>query len=147
MAKQDSIQDNNQVWALIAHTGTAGTAETQRVVADTDGNLMVNIAAGESINIGTLTLGTIDMLKAGTITTILGTTKVEDANYDILVEDANATTTYYGYAALGQGTNTSGAVWRILRKIYDSTSSQYYYAGGTDAFSFPWSGRGTLSYS
>lgn len=34
---------------------------------DSKGNLMVNIAAGEEINVGTLTLGTINMMKAGTI--------------------------------------------------------------------------------
>jgi len=34
---------------------------------DINGNLMVNIAAGETITVGTLTLGTINMVRAGTI--------------------------------------------------------------------------------
>lgn len=70
MSNQDAIQDENKVYALIAHSGTADTAETRRVVTDTSGNLMVNIAAGETINVGTLTLGTIDILKLGTVAVV-----------------------------------------------------------------------------
>jgi len=72
MADMNARQDQNQFPALIAHTGTAGTAETVRVVADSAGNLMVNLAAGEEINIGTLTLGTINLVKAGTISKVEG---------------------------------------------------------------------------
>lgn len=39
MAKQYAIQDQNRFPALIGHSGTAGTADTVRVVADTNGNL------------------------------------------------------------------------------------------------------------
>lgn len=37
MANQNAKQDQNHFPALIAHTGTAGTAETVRIVADTSG--------------------------------------------------------------------------------------------------------------
>lgn len=40
MANQDAIQDRNQFPGLIAHSGTADTAETRKVVS-TDGNLHV----------------------------------------------------------------------------------------------------------
>ena len=39
MAHQNAIQDQNKFPGLIAHTGTAGTAETVRVIA-TDGKLL-----------------------------------------------------------------------------------------------------------
>lgn len=97
MADQNARQDDNKAYALIAHTGTAGTAETIRVVADGSGNLMVNVAAGEviavsagtitagTINKGTISAGTIDVLKAGTITEIL--------NGSIVVTAGTVTTT------------------------------------------------------
>lgn len=72
---KNALQDKNQFPALIAHTGTDGTAETKRLVADADGNLMVNLAAGEEINIGTVILGTISAvnnLVKGTITKLEG---------------------------------------------------------------------------
>jgi len=64
MAKQNAIQDDNQIFALLAHTGTAGTAETVRVVADSAGNLGVNVVSGEIV----ASLGTVDVLKSGTVT-------------------------------------------------------------------------------
>ena len=72
MAKQDSIQDNNQFPAMLAHTGTSGTAETIRVVASDAGALRVDLVSGDSINIGTMTVGTIDNLTKGTITRLEG---------------------------------------------------------------------------
>lgn len=42
MPKQDAIIDNNQTSALLAHSGTAGTADTIRVVASSTGALTVN---------------------------------------------------------------------------------------------------------
>ena len=69
MANQQAIQDDNQSYALIAHSGTAGTAETVRVVADSAGNLGVNIVSGEII----ASLGTVDVLKAGSVVVTAGT--------------------------------------------------------------------------
>lgn len=40
MAKQQAIQDENQFPALLAHSGTAGTAETRRVVVNEFGGLL-----------------------------------------------------------------------------------------------------------
>lgn len=43
MSNIGAVQDTNQFPAMIAHTGTAGTADVQRVVADTEGNLKVQV--------------------------------------------------------------------------------------------------------
>jgi hypothetical protein len=69
MANQNCKQDDNQWPAMIAHSGTAGTAETVRVVADSAGNLGVNIVSGEII----ASLGTVDVLKAGSVVVTAGT--------------------------------------------------------------------------
>lgn len=58
MANQNARQDQNQFPALIAHTGTAGTAETVRLIA-TNGTLAVSASLGnvtvDSINdVGTI---------------------------------------------------------------------------------------------
>jgi len=63
MAHQEAIQDRNQFPAMIAHTGTAGTAEIVRVVSDAAGNLGVNIITGEVV----ASIGTVDLVKSGTI--------------------------------------------------------------------------------
>lgn len=44
MANQWAIQDQNQFPALIGHSGTAGTAETRRVVIDTSGAITTSSA-------------------------------------------------------------------------------------------------------
>ena len=62
MSNLDAVQDKNQVFGLLAHTGTSGTAETIRVVADADGNLGVNVITGEIV----ASLGTVKVLEAGT---------------------------------------------------------------------------------
>ena len=59
-------QDQNQVFGLMAHTGTSGTAETIRVVADSAGNLGVNVLTGEIV----ASLGTVNVLEAGTVTAL-----------------------------------------------------------------------------
>jgi len=69
MADQNARQDENQFPALIAHTGTAGTSEVVRVVADSAGNLGVNVVTGEIVaSLGTV--GTIQNLNQGTITVL-----------------------------------------------------------------------------
>lgn len=145
MAVQNAAQDYNQFPALLLHTGTAGTAETIRAIADSDGNLMVNIAAGESINIGTLNLGTIDLLKAGSVVVTIGTT-TSQAYYTIT---DGTTTTDVIYIGKGTpGSNTGSAVWQIAKM--DETTSDVLtitYAGGSSTFTNIWTSRGTLSYS
>lgn len=67
MAKQEAIQDNNQFPALIAHSGTAGTADTIRLVATAAGKLQVESAA--EVTVGTIQrINTIGTLEVGTVT-------------------------------------------------------------------------------
>jgi hypothetical protein len=42
MANQNAIQDDNQFPALTGHTGTAGTAETRRIVVNSKGGIDVS---------------------------------------------------------------------------------------------------------
>lgn len=70
MANQNAIQDDDQVYALIAHSGTAGTAETQRVVADSTGAVMVNIGGTEPIELVAGTITSVANLVKGTITAL-----------------------------------------------------------------------------
>lgn len=65
MADQHARQDGNQFPALIAHSGTAGTAETVRVTAN-NGALDVNIASGSvTLTTGDIEIGAVE-LKDGT---------------------------------------------------------------------------------
>lgn len=130
MADQNARQDENQVPALILHTGTAGTAETIRAIADSSGNLMVNLAAGEEINIGTLVVGTVSQMP-----------------YAILVD--GTTTTNVTYLGLGTpGSNASSAVWQI-KKIDETTANVAIinFADGDSNFDNVWDDRGTATYS
>ena len=72
MAKQNAIQDENKVAALIAHTGTAGTAETVRVVGDSTGAVKVwgTVATGASVSVGTIP--EVTNIVGGTIGSVLG---------------------------------------------------------------------------
>ena len=102
MANQDAIQDNNQFTALIAHSGTAGTAETRRLTSSgTPGALDVHIvgtavdisgaAAGTNVNIVTgtqQTLGTVG--RVGTVLGIGGTVSVTGGGGGIEYEEGTA---------------------------------------------------------
>jgi len=138
MANQDARQDRNQFPALTAHTGTAGTAEVVRVVATEAGALSVDIVSGDTINVGTLTLGTIGMVHAGT---------VDSPKYQLILDGTTtANVKYVGEAAIGSA--TSAACWRI--KKLDKTTSNVLiikWAGTTSTFSQVWDNRGTLSYA
>ena len=57
----NAAQDANRFPALIGHSGTAGTAEIRRVVVTDAGAISVDIVSGESINIGTVEIGTVDV--------------------------------------------------------------------------------------
>jgi len=78
MAFQDAIQDQNQITALIGHSGTAGTAETRRITSSgTPGALDVMIR-GTSVDIGGASAGTnVNIVTGtqqtlGTVGTVLG---------------------------------------------------------------------------
>jgi len=45
MANQNAIQDDNQFPALIGHSGTAGTAETRRIVVSSSGGITADVTA------------------------------------------------------------------------------------------------------
>jgi len=45
MSDQYAIQDPNRFPALLGHSGTAGTAETRRVVAGDDGSLKIGLGS------------------------------------------------------------------------------------------------------
>lgn len=140
MADQQARQDRNQVAALILHTGTAGTSETIRAIADADGNLMVNLAAGEEINIGTLTLGTIDIVKDGTISSKPLATYLDGTQ--------TANVTYVGVAAVGAASTAN--VWQ-MKKIVEAGGSLgdliITWADGNGSFDNNWAGRATATYS
>lgn len=141
MANQDAIQDRNQFPALTAHTGTAGTADVVRVVATAAGALSVDIVSGDSINIGTLTLGTI-----ATVNNIEGGT-VDSPKYQLRMDSTTTTNiTYVGEANVGSA--TSDACWRI-KKIDETTSDVLIitWAGTTTAFTQVWDNRSSLGYA
>ena len=84
MANQDSVQDSNRIAALIAHTGTAGTAETRRITSSgTPGGLDVyivgtgveigGVASGTNVNIVTGTLDEITNIVGGTLADVVVT--------------------------------------------------------------------------
>src|SRR3990172_4036825 len=91
MAKQWSIQDPNQFPALIAHTGTAGTADTERVVS-TNGALNVSVQGTvpttASVAMADLPGGTIDYIASigGTVTTTasVAMTDIPGGTLDVL---------------------------------------------------------------
>ena len=86
MVNQNSIQDDNQIWALTAHSGTAeGTAvaglTTKQVVAS-NGNLHVDIKAGTLAISGTSTVsidGTVPVNVISGTTNIAGTVPISGA--------------------------------------------------------------------
>ena len=139
MSNMNSIQDDNQVWALTAHSGTAGTAETVRVVATSAGALSVDLVSGETITVevGTISAGTIDVLKLGTV--------VAPDYLTYLDETTTASCTYVGKAPVGSG--TASAVWQI-KKIDETGSGTTLitFAGTTTAFNQVWGSRSSLGY-
>src|SRR3990167_11196954 len=109
MPNQSAAQDDNQVFALIAHSGTAGTSDTIRVVADSAGNLGVNIAGTEPIELvaGTITrVSTVGTLELGSVA-INGTPTVSNlgTNVNVVTGTVQRIQTI-GTLELGSMTNT-----------------------------------------
>ena len=127
---QNSKQDQNHFPALIAHTGTAGTAETVRVVGDSSGALNAFITGG-TVNV--------DVVVGDLVNT-------QDQPYTLQVDDQATGTVYVGEAAV-PGT-TSESIWRIKR-IVDTGGTEVVigWAGGSATFTNVYDNRGTLSYS
>lgn len=105
MADQNARQDKNQFPALIAHTGTAGTSEVVRLVADSAGALTTTGGAGGGTTV-TVDHGSV-VVTAGTVTTTLGDlqggTIDQITNGSIVVTAGTVTTTL----ALDTGTITT----------------------------------------
>lgn len=146
MSNQNAVQDDNRFPGLIAHSGTAGTAETIRVVADSAGNLGVNVVSGEIIaSLGTI--GTVQNIDAGSVVVTLGTTVSKPM---ALALDGTQTSnvTYVGMATLGAAATAN--VWQV-KKIDESGGTLgdlvITYADGNANFDNPWTGRATASYS
>lgn len=140
---QDAKQDRNQFPALIAHTGTAGTAETVRVTADSSGNLGVNIVSGEIV----ASLGTVNVVESGSIVVTAGT--VAPTSYAVYIDGTQtADVTYIGKAP--PGSSQGSAVWQI-KKIDEAGGTAgdavITYADGNSNYDNLWTGRATASYS
>src|SRR3990167_3489296 len=69
MANINSKQDDNQTYAIIAVSGTAGTAETIPLVATPAGALTVDVVSGEIV----ASLGTVNVVESGSIVITAGT--------------------------------------------------------------------------
>jgi len=131
--KQDAAQDNNQVYALTAHTGTAGTAETIRVVADASGHLIaggttiVDIAEVTAFNGGTVAVGT-----AAVALTFTGITQA----IMITADHANGTMVYVGGSTVAQsGSSALTSLWpgeSVSMDLNDGTSALYAVGGTTN---------------
>src|SRR3990167_10605301 len=74
MANEYSLQDPNQIHTMMGASGTAGTAETRRVIVTDAGAVSVDIVSGESINIGTVNIGTVEVkpLRGVVLSTTVG---------------------------------------------------------------------------
>src|SRR3990172_2848056 len=112
MPKQSALQDENQVFALIAHSGTAGTSDTIRVVADSAGNLGVNIAGTEPIELvaGTINrVSTVGTLELGSVV-INGTPTVSNlgTNVNIVTGTQKTLGTVGTVSGIGVLTNLVG---------------------------------------
>ena len=132
MADQQARQDPNQFPAMIAHTGTAGTAEIVRVVAGADGRLLtggttiVDIAEVTGFNGGTVAVGTapVELTFTGTTQSIM-----------ITADHANGTMVYLGGSVVAQ--SGSAALISLYpgesctMDLNDATSSLYAVGGTT----------------
>ena len=107
MADQVSRQDPNHVPALIAHTGTSGTSQTQRVTSQNTGALDVHIASG-TVSASATTANAINTFgTTGTITDgVTGTivSYVTPANFKLRGFVASGEGQGFYYLEIGAGT-------------------------------------------
>lgn len=73
---------------------------------------------------------------------VTSTTGGEEA---VRIDEANATTTYLGYAAIGSA--EAGGVWKIKRITESGTVTSIEWADGNDSYDNIWADRAALSYS
>jgi hypothetical protein len=63
----------------------------------------------------------------------------------IIIDEADGTTTYFGYAK--QGAATSASDWQIVRATLSGTTTTFEYADGDEDYDNEWDERANLSYS
>jgi hypothetical protein len=73
-----------------------------------------------------------------------GSSGVKKVDYETIVDEADASTTYVGYAIPGNA--TSAAVWKIKRIHIVGTETIITYAGSNALFDKVWDDRASLSY-
>src|SRR3990167_11395931 len=83
-AHQDAIGDNNISFALIGHTGTAGTALTRRITTQANGAIYAHITGGTVVSSVTVDdinqVGTVGVLNSGSVVVTNGTVTVGNIN-------------------------------------------------------------------
>ena len=62
-----------------------------------------------------------------------------------IIDEASATTTYFGYAPIG--TATSSASWKVKRVVESGTTITTTWADGNNNYDNTWDNRASLSYS
>ncbi len=93
MAGQDAEQDRNDFPALLGHSGTAGTAETRRIVVTSTGAITTDQVEVTDFNGGTVSVGT-----AAVELTFTGVTQ----SIMITSDFGNGTIVYLGGSAVTQ---------------------------------------------
>ena len=104
MASQDAAIDRNDKPALIAHTGTAGTSETIRVVADSTGalNIAGTISSTSTTAAAINTYGTSGSIADGATGTIVD--YITPANFKLKGFVASGEGQGFYYLQIGAGT-------------------------------------------
>lgn len=131
MADQNARQDENKIPALIAHLGTAGTAETVRVVASDAGALRVDLVSGDTINIGTMTVGTIDNVVDGTLSKVSSVTEVSNLASGTISEITNGSIIVTAGTITTAASDIPGGTIDVLSAL--TTGSVVVTAGTVDA--------------
>lgn len=65
----------------------------------------------------------------------------------VIIDKADSSNYYIGSCAAGSVTNTSSAVWRILRINISGSVKTIGYADGDLAFNNIWANRASLTYT
>lgn len=145
MANQNAAQDQNQFPALIAHTGTAGTSETVRLVADSAGALSISGASSGTVvevNTGTIaSVGTIPgigtITNIGTVGTIAGLAMGTYMNI--------STGSQQTLGTVGSVNGVGGTVKVDLATRIDGTNDSIAITSGTIQSSGTTTGVGTVT--
>ena len=126
MPDQNARQDENQFPALVAHTGTAGTSETVRVVATPAGAFTMDTVETTGFNGGTVSIGTeaVELTFTGQTQSIM-----------ITADHNNGTMVFIGPSTVKQAGDNS--ITRldpgesVSMDINDSSAALYAVAGTT----------------